>query len=434
MSKPKRIKDTISIDRIFLHHENPRHEPYETQSQVIEYLCRHEEVPQLARDIKKHGLSPLERFAVYLDDDAEDEEDASYIVAEGNRRVCAIKLLSDPDLAPPDKRQFFEKQASGWDVIYELPVVIFDDQNDLNLWLERTHQGPQGGIGRKPWSAEQKQRHSGGNKNKTALAVLDYAEETGLISAEGRKGKLTTVQRYLGNPLIRAAMGLEISDPEEVCRTWTAEDFDLLLRKFISDLTSNDPKVNSRSRKLEIDAYAAELSAMEGQSRQRIDPEPFTANSTGKGKKGRRPRPGKPRKQKNLPCESEIAAKLKKMKNWKLQHLYNSICTVPLQDHTPLLAVGVWVFFETLTAKAGRDTSVDFLSFLSANRLQQYDLGDRKEVKVLRDAVKRISHFGNTTKHHETSATFNSDQLANDMETLKELIFKIADDALRIGK
>ena len=44
MPKPKRIEQEIPLDRIFLHHENPRHEPYETQAQVIEWLCSNEEV------------------------------------------------------------------------------------------------------------------------------------------------------------------------------------------------------------------------------------------------------------------------------------------------------------------------------------------------------------------------------------------------------
>ena len=71
MSKTKRLERVIPFDRIFLHQENPRHEPYETQAQAIEWLCSNEEVPQLARDIAQHGLSPLDRFAVIRDHDTE---------------------------------------------------------------------------------------------------------------------------------------------------------------------------------------------------------------------------------------------------------------------------------------------------------------------------------------------------------------------------
>lgn len=208
MNEPKRTEKSVPIERVFLNLENPRHEAFDSQSQVIQQLCRHEDVPQLARDIVRHGISPLELFALYRDENATRDADAAYIVAEGNRRVCAIKLLCDPDLAPPDKRQVFERLASGWDAIHELPSVIFEDRDDLDLWLERTHHGPQGGIGRKSWNSEQKQRHSGGTKNRVALAVLDYAEARGMISNQDRKGKLTTMQRYLGNPLERFSIML----------------------------------------------------------------------------------------------------------------------------------------------------------------------------------------------------------------------------------
>lgn len=101
-----------------------------------------------------------------------------------------------------------------------------------------------------------------------------------------------------------------------------------------------------------------------------------------------------------------------------------------MKEHTPLISVGIWSFFETLTARAGRSPGKSFLAFLDNNRLiNRYNLGTRQQVKPLRDAVERILHFGNTTKHHDTSANFSSDQLANDMESLKDLIVKVAEDA-----
>ena len=48
---------------------------------------------------------------------------------------------------------------------------------------------------------------------------------------------------------------------------------------------------------------------------------------------------------------------------------------------------------------------------------------------MLRDAIQRTLQYGNTTKHHETAAAFNGDQLANDMETMKDLILRCADNA-----
>ena len=74
------------------------------------------------------------------------------------------------------------------------------------------------------------------------------------------------MQRYVGNPLIREALGLDVSNPDEICRNRTLEDFDLLLSHFMTDLLEpvGAPKVNSRSRKADIEAYARELSTLEG--------------------------------------------------------------------------------------------------------------------------------------------------------------------------
>lgn len=428
MTQPKRTARTIPLDRIFLHHENPRHEPYETQGQVIEYLCASEEVPQLARDIAHHGLSPLDQFGVVLDHD--DGNDSTYIAAEGNRRVCALKLLTDPELAPPERKKFFEKQAEVWTPITELPCVIFDDQDDLDLWLKRRHHGTASGIGQKPWNADQKARHSGsGSRNRTALAFLDYAESESLISADDRKRRITTVQRYLGNAVMRETMGLDAADPDDVKRNRSPEDFKLLSKRFIEDMLDDGKDVNSRQNKHSIEEYARNLSALPGQNRKRVDPEPIQPEPENSRRK-RRSRPSKAKKPQRLRWESDIRDALKGLGNWKLENMYHSICDVPLQENTPLLAVGTWAFFETLTARAGRNQSTDFCTFLNTAKLTGYGLGRKQETRALREALQRIQSYGNTTKHHDTAAAFNGDQLHNDVDLLKDLILKVIEDAI----
>ena len=274
MTQQERVEIELSLNQVFLHHENPRHELYESQAEVIDYLCSNELVLPLASDIVQHGLNPLERFAVFRNDPEEDSDAPAYIVGEGNRRVCAIKLLADPELAPPRIRKSLEKLAREWRAFDSIPAVVFQDMEDLNLWLDRIHQGLQGGVGRKEWNADQKQRHSGSNRNRIALALLDYAEQRSIITPEDRKGKLTTVQRYASNKVFQETLGLDSSKPDEVCRNRTESDFDLLLRQFISDLLNRGGEVNSRSNSPQIEEYARKLGTVAGQSRDRIDPEP----------------------------------------------------------------------------------------------------------------------------------------------------------------
>lgn len=418
----------IKFGSVFLDLENPRHDPYENEDQVIDYLCRYENVFPLAKDIAQVGLNPLEIMAV-IPDDGSDEGDAgepTYIVAEGNRRLCALKLLDDPERAPPKFRKPFEALAEDWESADELLCMVFPDRESVRMWLGRIHEGEQGGIGRKKWNADQTARHSGDTKNKVALAVLDYAEAEGFISAEDRKGKLTTVQRYLGGSLMRDALGIDSSNPHDVSRNRPKADFDLLLQKFLADLKRNH--VHSRSNREQQDAYARELGAMQGQSHDRTEPVSLAAKPTPKGgAKRKRPKKIKPRS--HVTYEPEIMKALESLGGDKLPNLYNSICSVSLDSHTPLVAIGAWAFLESLSAKAGRKTDVPFTNFFSKSRLQSYGLSTGKGDKGINEALRRASASGDVTKHDAGAALFNGQQLINDMETLRDLILKCAEEA-----
>jgi hypothetical protein len=418
---------TVAIDRIFLDVENPRHKPFENQGEVIAYLCKYEDVYPLAKDIVNIGLNPLERFALIPVELTESGAESTYTVAEGNRRMCALKLLYDPELAPADLRSNFKKLNEENTYDFSLvPATIFEERALAKIWLERIHSGTQGGAGRKEWNAEQKTRFTGDTKNATAQALLDYAEAKNIISSEDRNGKLTTVQRYLSNSLVKDALGIA-NGVEAFTRTRPESDFDLALTKFVNDLIVGK-KVSSRLNKVHIEDYARELSSTTGLSNTRIDPEPIVQDKPkdpGNKRKARPPR--KPQKPKHINYEKAIYTGLQTLGGAKLPSLYYSICDIPFENHTPLLSVGVWSFFESLTAHMGRDEKTDFVSFFSKQKVSYYGLGDT--FKAITDSLKRIQSAGNTTKHHNISANFNGEQLANDMDTLKGLILKCIEQA-----
>lgn len=61
--------------------------------QLITELVQHDDVHDLARDIVADGYNPVESLIGL-------EEDGRSIILEGNRRLAALKLLLNPDLAP----------------------------------------------------------------------------------------------------------------------------------------------------------------------------------------------------------------------------------------------------------------------------------------------------------------------------------------------
>jgi hypothetical protein len=197
-SQPKTDFDAVAgipIGRIFLAPHNPRFDPVTSELQAIERLCSKEDILPLARDIVRNGLSPLERFALTQLPGTKDSP--SYYVEEGNRRICALKLLMDPDRAPSSLRKSFEELADTWDApINSVDATVFSNNDTLRTWLERTHSGLQGGIGRKNWTSEQKQRFSGTAKNELAQIILDYAENQGMLTKKEREESLLPLRDF----------------------------------------------------------------------------------------------------------------------------------------------------------------------------------------------------------------------------------------------
>lgn len=420
--------ERVQVSRISLYLGNPRHEPLKDQTETIAALCAKEDILPIAKDIANLGLNPLENFAIFPTGGKPKPGGAQhYISAEGNRRLCALKLLNDPDLAPPKIRKAIEKLSASWTQIRTVSAVIFKDFHETRVWLERTHNGAYGGIGRKQWNADQKTRFDGKNKNSLALEVLDYAELEGMISADERRKKITTVQRFTSNPLFRDAMGIQTDGPENAVRNRAKSGFDGLMKKFITDLVTGT-LVNSRMNKREIEDYARQLAASPDAAGPRVQAEPFRTTINSKKPKPIRKKPKIPEKVRTVRHEQEIYDALKKLGNDKLSSLYYSICSVELERHTPLVAIGVWAFFETLTSCAGRFDGTNFMGYLSKAKIVGYGIS-ASDAKSLQDVLNRIQNYGNSTKHHPLSATFNGDQLNNDMVASKGLILKCIEEA-----
>ncbi len=416
------LDEAVPIGRIFLDLTNPRHEPLATEDEVIEYLCDNEDVWPLARDIASIGLNPLERVALIPIKGRKQ----AYTMAEGNRRLCALKLLADPDRAPPHLRKGFENLSAQRQQPKSFAAVVFDSLDEARPWLERMHNGAYEGRGRRAWSAEQSQRFSGSSKNKVAQQFLDYATAAGLISAEERKGKLTTVQRFLSIEVFREAMGLDQTNPDDLARTRPKADFDIIASRFIRDLIEG-VSVNSRMNKPKIIEYARPLNTLSGVTATRIAPESLvTAGASAKSKRSGRRRHKTPEKLRRIQYSDEIATALKSYGSQKLLSLYHSICTIELEHHTPIVCVGMWAFIETLTACSGRNERTSFNDYLSNQKLTNYGLTNPKAIRM---ALVRTQDYGNMTKHDPVAATFNGDQLNNDLNVLEPVILKCIEEA-----
>ena len=425
----KRQHEVVEVDRIFLYEENPRHEPLETEDEVIEQLCKDEQVYNLARSIAEAGTNPLELSGVIsLKGSGKGAAKKAYQVWEGNRRVCAIKLLNDPDRSPPHLRRDFARLAAGsYTPVRKLPVVVFDDHDDLKYWMAIIHGGVQEGVGRRSWDAQQKQRHFGSDRNKAALAILDASQAFGFISKEEREGKLTTVQRFLNRTIVQDAIGIDAGNKDDITYNRPLDDLKKQLARFIGDL-KRGVKVTSRHNRDQVDAYGRDLARNTNISGDRIQPLSLSAAATaaasGVKKPKRAQKPKRPKKKDHIAWDKTLSLALENSANDKLQTLYYSLCSIRLEAHCPLVTIGMWAFIESLAAWAGKGSEVGFPDYFSNQRLSDFGLGHGKGLGPIREALTRISKNGNATKHHQVSAAFDGKQLANDVATITPLLLK----------
>lgn len=255
----------VPISRLHLHLSNPRHEPLESEAEAIAHLCDDELIAELAQDITVRGsLSPLEVLGVM----PMEGHPGHYVALEGNRRTCALILLSDPERAPKKYQAQLKRLSATAKVSREVKVHVFQSEADAKQWIDLRHLGLQGGAGTKDWTPTQQLRAAGNNQktsaraNTLALAVLDRLSKRGLISKEQRaQVKLSTLTRYLGTPGVRAILGL--GSANELVYTHDADEVDAALQRLTLDSIEKQPdgsrRVHSRSDSEERLKYANDL-------------------------------------------------------------------------------------------------------------------------------------------------------------------------------
>ncbi|MES2756906.1 MAG: hypothetical protein V4693_06000 [Pseudomonadota bacterium] len=255
----------VSLSRIYLDNENPRHEAIQNEAEIIAHLIAGENVKALARDIADKGqLNPLDRLGLAPHPLVK----GAFITAEGNRRICALKLLGDPDKAgsEADKKYFRRLSAKLTTPLTEIDSVIFANLEKARPWVSLRHEGEQGGIGTKSWTVGQTARfNSKGtskslNPNIQAMLLVDYARAQSIMRDDQiDKLGITTLTRYLSNPVFRDAIGL--NDNKTLSISVPQSEFNRAVTRFFDDVLNEASGVSSRTSVDERKAYANRLRA-----------------------------------------------------------------------------------------------------------------------------------------------------------------------------
>lgn len=268
--KPVLEHEDVAVPFIKLHFDpiNPRGEPESDEEKIRALFGALPETLSLATHLAENGQNPLDRIAII----EHPKLPGHFVIREGNRRLCAMQLLRDPDRAPTEAtRKAFQKVASeGRPVPDKLPAVLFHEKQKARVWMSVKHEGPQGGLGTVSWGAKEKARFNREgetgktrpkNPNRQAEALLTYAVKEGLITPEERELiALTTITRYLPN--VRTALAL--LNTEDCTTNARPAEFNAALQRFLKDAKETGTPgvkatVHSRSSSAQRTEYAETL-------------------------------------------------------------------------------------------------------------------------------------------------------------------------------
>jgi hypothetical protein len=193
--------DYIKLSDLYLWNENPRFEPLDNEKLSIEKMIETlpDKIYKLAEDICKNGI--IETIAVY-------KYNNKLTVYDGNRRITALKILSNPDLIKTNKKYFRKfSSLSLSDISYgnEIPAFIFKENEieQLMIFLERRHIGEDSGRGLITWGSTQKDRFKYLRGHNTPLQnTLNFLEKNKyLTSNEINSVTRTNWERILTRPI-----------------------------------------------------------------------------------------------------------------------------------------------------------------------------------------------------------------------------------------
>lgn len=347
---------SVPVQNVYLDNDNPRHDPIDNEKQIIELLLKKESVRPLAEDIAEMGLSPLERMAVI----AHPKVKGAFVAIEGNRRLCSIKLLLDPEKAPSaaDRKAFTQARAKMQALPKTIEVAEFADRDSGRHWLRLRHGGEQEGRGTRRWSAGQKARFenqgAGASPNQQALQLIDYARHRNLITPEEADSlAITTLTRYLSNPSFREALALD--DHKGLNVRAPQEEFDRAAQRFLRDslngeVTGVNSRSNSQKRKEYADQLRREKVATSTRLEAPIELDPTTGGAVGEpaATRVKRERDNRHPDTRKFVIPSSFSAK---MKDKIFQRIYGELKTVNADTHTFAAAYLFRAFMEQL-AKA----------------------------------------------------------------------------------
>lgn len=254
----------IPLTNLSVNIENPRFELVGNQREAIQVMIadQGEKLIQLAKDIVEIGmLNPGE--LVYVTPHQKDK--GQFNVLEGNRRITALKILSNPALIDGKYGSFVKRLKPFADQFRKKPILditcaVFNNPDDANKWIKLKHTGENEGIGIVRWDAQQVARFDERieGTSPVALQAIDFLRKETSVPEE-LKNKLkdvpsSSLDRLLKDKNVQQVIGVNVKD-NRLQTHYQKDEVIKGLTKLVSDLAYKKIKVKDIYTKEDREKY-----------------------------------------------------------------------------------------------------------------------------------------------------------------------------------
>lgn len=178
-------KTPRSVDLLKLWPENPRLNPEEKHIQLSDFAddltfedADKKQFFKLLKSIAEDGFIPADPVVVW-----KNEENEKYYVAEGNRRVLALKLLREPQKAPKSIRGFVRTQSGRIDKksIEKIQVNVAPSFEDAEWYINQRNstsslQQNWSRVQQQRWISELYEKYNGDIEKITSITKMTQGE------------------------------------------------------------------------------------------------------------------------------------------------------------------------------------------------------------------------------------------------------------------
>jgi hypothetical protein len=149
MTKPR--FETLHLEQLQLDSDNPRLPKSlhgQSEEKILEFMLLDASLIELMLAIGINDFFPGEQLLVVKN------QDDTYKVVEGNRRLSALKILKNPDIANVQKSKIQQVLEETKYRPTEIPCLIFEKEEDIHKYLGYRHI-----TGIKEWKLLEKARY-----------------------------------------------------------------------------------------------------------------------------------------------------------------------------------------------------------------------------------------------------------------------------------